>query len=313
MDPFEELLQQLQEPIVLPAKPSTKEADVPVGDTLGMFMDTDASTTQRLEALGNAIESGAVDPSPANLALIQKMQLESNAEEDTIRNTATTLANMMANVEELIGTDDKPNENYKLISGEAQQFFDDLGFGIGYLSKTGRNITSGGKAALAESAMGTLASNAFLLNYEKLKGAGAISNAEGDTARAAYNLLFYKDKDDTYKRKPGLSEEDTLRQLNIIKDTLRKGQERIDNKIRWDETKQENVSAEVWMERNRSGGTGTGALQTPEDAAKETPKPDYITLEKDTDAKGLTEGTKFYYQGKAYQKGPGLKIYILKE
>lgn len=310
MDPFEELLQQLQEPIVLPAKPSTKE---PVGDTLDMFMDTKAPFPQRLESLNNAIKSGAVDVSPSILALAQKMQEASDAQEDTIRNTNSTLANMMANVEELIGTEDEPNENYKLVSGEVQQFFDDLGLGIGHLSKSGRNIVSGGKAGLAESAMGTLASNAFLLNYEKLKGAGAISNSEGDTGRAAYNLLFYKDKDDNYQRKPGLSEEDTLRQLNIIRDILRKGQERIDNKIRWDATKQENVSAEVWMERNRSNGTDTGALQTPEDAAKETPKPEYTTIEKDTDAKSLAEGTKFYYQGKAYQKGPGLKIYILKE
>jgi hypothetical protein len=300
MDPFEELLQQLNEPIALPQKPAAQEDTLLSGEA-DLFFDTTATIPQRLDALNKGIKSGAITPSPSVLTLAQKMQDASNTEEDSIRNSKTIAKSMRGLVGDLL-----KDGQYRYVSGELQETADDL---FGVASSSIRKITSGGESGFAEKALSTLANKAFLENYEKLRGAGAISNAEGDRAVKAYSVLFPSEG----KLNTGLSEPETKKQLEILDNLLSDAEDRLEKGYRWDETSQSAIPEAEWLERNRSGGTGTGALPTPEEAAKEAPKPEYTTIEKDTDAKGLPEGTKFYYQGKAYQKGPGLKIYILKE
>ena len=298
MATLEELLGQALAPPVIQADP---KKDAVLGAYSDPLFDTKATEQQRLRALQEGMVTGAIPSNAASLGQINDLQTQSDEFDVTWANSQTEIKAALEDVDYLL-KDDK----YKNISGEWQNLADSI---FGELSGSTRGVLTGGKSLDAKRRLETLGGKVFLKNYEKLKGAGAISNVEGQTARAAYSMIFSNDG----SVKADISEEGMKDALDTIKKTLSKAYERLDTGLRWDENAGKAIPAREWLEKYKNDPSATGNLPSEADVAKKASDPTYEAITDPTKIDTLTEGTIFEYNGKRYKKGPGKTVFNVKQ
>ena len=298
MATLEELLGQALTPPVIEDDP---KKDAVLGAYSDPLFDTKATEQQRLKALQEGMVTGAIPSNAASLSQVNALQKQSDEFDTTWANSQTEIKAALDDVDYLL-KDDK----YKNISGEWQNLADSI---FGELSGSARGVFTGGESLDAKRRLETLGGKVFLKNYEKLKGAGAISNVEGQTARAAYSMIFSSDG----SVKADISEEGMKEALTTMKEVLGKAAKRLDNNLRWDEAAGKAIPAREWLEKYKNDPTATGELPTEEEVAKKASEPTYETITDTTKIDTLTEGTIFEYNGKRYKKGPGKTVFNVKQ
>lgn len=302
MATLEELLAQyLQTPVLPPSAATSAPAD-----TSGMaeLFNTQATEQQRLESLKAGVASGAVKPNAALITQANALQSQSDEKEKAYADSVTMVDAMLGDVDALLEGD-----AYKHESGQLAGLADSL---FGNVSKSVRGVMSGGESLDVRKRLSSLAAKGFFQNYEKLKGAGAISDKEAATAQAAFQRIFGKEGAGNTAIDIGMSEPGMKQALIDMQSALKKGQDRLKQGLRWDEKAGKAIPAAEWREKYRGDPKATGDLPTEDAAAKADSTTDYpkFTASEDYTAgiDALTPGTQFYFDGKLYKKGIGKKI-----
>jgi hypothetical protein len=297
MATLEEILAQYLQPPVLPSEAVAAPADKSYVKAL---TDTNATPQRRLDAIGQGLESGDLPSNAATLTQVNSLQTLSDEQETAYANSASMIDSMMKDVDFLLADD-----AYKTESGQNQALADTI---FGNISKSARGVLTGGKSLDVRKRITALGSKAFLVNYEKLKGAGAISNAEGERAQAALSSIFGKENDGSGSIDLGMSEEGMKAALLELQDVLKKGQDRLQKGLRWDEEAGKAIDSSAWLEKYRGQPKADGSLPTDAEANAIAKKGDFPEIEDSNKINDLKVGDQFYYKGQLYKRGVGKTV-----